>query len=198
MAKLYFYYSAMNAGKTTVLLQSAFNYRERGMNTLLFAPAIDDRYRIGLIKSRIGLESEAITFDNHFRFDMYFKDRAHEREESISCILLDEAHFLSKEQVWQLAYIVDFLNVPVITYGLRTDFLGRPFEGSQHLLAIADKIVELKTICHCGRKATMVVRINEKGQAVTTGEQVEIGGNSRYISMCRRHYVEEIERSQNS
>ena len=188
MAKLFFYYSAMNAGKTTVLLQSAHNYRERGMNPMLFTPRLDNRYRSGVIKSRIGLESEAVSFD---RDDNLFEavDMALERA-NVHCVLVDEAQFLSRQQVFQLTEVVDRLNIPVLCFGLRTDFQGELFEGSRHLLAWADELQELKTICHTGRKATMVVRVDENGYALREGSQVEIGGNERYISVSRREFKE--------
>ncbi len=186
MAKLYFYYSSMNAGKSTSLLQSSYNYRERGMNTLLLAPEFDDRFGVGTVKSRIGLEARATTFsagDN--LFDLV--ERRH-GDESLHCVLIDEAQFLSKEQVYQLSDVTDRLGIPVLAYGLRTDFQGEPFEGSKYLLAWADTINELKAICHCGSKATMVVRMDADGNAVREGSQIEIGGNDRYISMCRKHF----------
>ena len=190
MSKLFFYYSAMNAGKTTTLLQSSYNYRERGMSTLLYIPAIDTRYGIGKLTSRIGLASEALTFDTTFDF---FEEAKHQKEiiPNLACILIDEAQFLTKQQVWQLCRIVDTLRLPVLTYGLRTDFKGETFEGSHYLLALAEEIIEIKTICHCGRKATMNARINASGKRVTEGEQIEIGGNERYISLCRRHFSED-------
>jgi thymidine kinase len=178
----------MNAGKTTVLLQSAHNYRERGMNPMLFTPRLDNRYRSGVIKSRIGLESEAVSFD---RDDNLFEavDMALERA-NVHCVLVDEAQFLSRQQVFQLTDVVDRLNIPVLCFGLRTDFQGELFEGSRHLLAWADELQELKTICHTGRKATMVVRVDENGYALREGSQVEIGGNERYISVSRREFKE--------
>ena len=186
MAKLYFYYSSMNAGKSTSLLQSSYNYKERGMNTLVLAPELDDRYGVGTVKSRIGLESEATTFakDDNL-FDIISSRLA---TEPLHCVLIDEAQFLSKDQVFQLGEVTDSLNVPVLAYGLRTDFQGEPFEGSKYLLAWADTLNELKAICHCGRKATMVVRLDADGNAVREGSQIEIGGNDRYLSMCRRHF----------
>lgn len=186
MAKLYFYYSAMNAGKSTVLLQSSHNYRERGMNTLMFTPAVDDRYEVGAIYSRIGLKSRAITFDPDFNFFTYIKEYIHGKP--LQCLLIDEAQFLSKEQVKQLSDVADILDIPVLTYGLRTDFLGEPFEGSRYLLAWAEELSEIKTICWCGRKATMNCRVDEEGRVVRHGEQIEIGGNDRYVSTCRAHY----------
>lgn len=188
MAKLYFYYSSMNAGKSTSLLQSSYNYKERGMNTLILAPELDDRYGVGRVTSRIGLESEAITFKNED--DLYDIVSAQHNDSTLHCVLIDEAQFLSKEQVFQLGEVTDKLNIPVLAYGLRTDFRGEPFEGSKYLLAWSDNLKELKAICHCGAKATMVVRMDEKGNAITEGSQVEIGGNDRYVSLCRRHFRE--------
>lgn len=186
MAKLFFYYSAMNAGKTTVLLQSAHNYRERGMNPLLFTPKLDDRYRVGVIKSRIGLEAEAISFESGD--NLYEQVEAVLENSNVHCVLVDESQFLTREQVFQLTEVVDRLNIPVLCFGLRTDFQGELFEGSRHLLAWADELQELKTICHTGRKATMVVRVDENGYALREGSQVEIGGNERYISVSRREF----------
>jgi thymidine kinase len=183
MACLYFYYSAMNAGKTTSLLQTDHNYRERGMQTLLFTYALDTRYGPGVITSRIGLQKQAITFDSNFDFFCYIKGA-----KKVACVLVDEAQFLTKNQVDQLAEVVDILNIPVLTYGLRTDFQGNDFEGSQRLLAIADILVELKTICHCGKKATMNMRVDAKGNKLSHGEQIEIGGNEMYVSVCRKHF----------
>lgn len=184
MAKLYFYYSAMNAGKSTVLLQSSHNYRERGMKTLLFTPAIDTRYQQGVIYSRIGLSEAALIFQNSDNLYQLVK----EQREDYACILIDEAQFLTRDQVFQLTEIADQLNIPVLSYGLRTDFKGELFEGSQYLLAWADELIEIKTICHCGRKATMILRLNEKGEVVLDGDQVFIGGNNTYVSTCRKHY----------
>lgn len=188
MAKLHFYYSAMNAGKSTVLLQSNYNYIERGMNTLLFVPEIDTRFGKGKIASRIGLEADAISFDAETDLLELVKTKTQEPNHKIKCVLIDEAQFLSKKQVWQLTEIVDQINIPVLAYGLRSDFLGEPFEGSQYLLALAEEIAEIKTICHCGRKATMNVRIDENGQTVRAGAQIEIGDNDRYVAVCRLHY----------
>ena len=188
MAQLYFYYSAMNAGKSTALLQSAHNYRERGMQIMLFTAAIDDRYGIGVIRSRIGLSEPADIFD--VRTDFADAVRRALASRTLACVLVDEAQFLTREQVDQLANVVDRLDVPVLCFGLRTDFRGELFSGSARLLAIADKLTELKTVCHCGRKATMTVRLDAAGSAITAGEQVEIGGNDRYVSMCRHHYME--------
>ncbi len=186
MAKLYFYYSAMNAGKTTVLLQSAHNYTERGMNPLLFTPALDDRHRIGVIRSRIGLEAEAVIFEPET--DLYAHVLSELEQRNIHCVLVDEAQFLSKDQVFQLSELVDRKNIPVLCFGLRTDFQGELFTGSKHLLAWADQLEEIKTICHTGRKATMVVRVDENGYAMKEGSQVEIGGNDRYVSVSRREF----------
>lgn len=187
MAKVYFYFAAMNAGKSTVLLQSSHNYREKGMQTLLFTPAIDTRYQLGMIQSRIGIAEPAITFTSETDlYDHVFKRV--EQQENYSCILIDEAQFLTAKQVYQLTDISDRLNIPVLAYGLRTDFKGELFEGSQYLLAWADELVEIKTICHCGRKATMNLRINELGEAVSEGNQVLIGGNNSYVSICRLHF----------
>lgn len=184
MAKLYFYYSAMNAGKSTQLLQSSYNYRERGMQTLLFTPAIDTRYQQGVVHSRIGLSEPAILF--HPTTDLY--QEVQEKDTRFACILIDEAQFLTRNQVYQLTEITDQLGIPVLAYGLRTDFKGDLFEGSQYLLAWADELVEIKTICHCGRKATMILRLDEKGFVVSEGDQILIGGNNTYVSTCRKHY----------
>jgi thymidine kinase len=188
MAKLYFYYSSMNAGKSTALLQSSYNYRERGMNTLILAPRLDDRYGTGKITSRIGLESSATTFSSDE--DLYELITAKSAQETLNCVLVDEAQFLTKEQVFQLGEVTDALEIPVLAYGIRTDFQGEPFQGSKYLLAWADNLKELKAICFCGNKATMVIRLDEDGNAITQGSQVEIGGNDRYISMCRKHFKE--------
>ena len=187
MAKLYFYYSAMNAGKSTTLLQSSYNYKERGMETILFLPDIDTRYGIGKIASRIGLSSNAHTFSNTDNLFERTQDLL-KLTDNIRCVLLDEAQFLTKQQVAQLAEIPDQLKLPVLTYGLRTDFMGEPFEGSHYLLAWADELIEIKTICHCGSKATMNLRIDETNQPVRTGKQIEIGGNDRYVAVCRKHF----------
>ncbi len=186
MAKLYFYYSAMNAGKTTLLLQSAHNYRERGMHPLLFTPALDDRYKVGLIRSRIGLESEAVAFSRED--DLFECVQEHLSKQNVHCALVDEAQFLTRDQVFQLTELVDRLNIPVLCFGLRTDFQGELFEGSRYLLAWADQLEELKTICHTGKKATMVVRVDEQGYAMREGSQVEIGGNERYVSVSRKEF----------
>ncbi|MDF0532894.1 thymidine kinase [Shewanella yunxiaonensis] len=190
MAQLYFYYSAMNAGKSTSLLQSSYNYRERGMNTLVMTPAIDNRFGTGKVASRIGLESDALIF--HGDDDLVKIIESEHQQTFIHCVLVDESQFLSKEQVKQLAYVVDKLDIPVLCYGLRTDFQGELFSGSQYLLAWADKLVELKTICFCGRKANMVVRRDSEGHPVREGVQVAIGGNESYESVCRKHFRELI------
>ncbi len=186
MAQLYFYYSSMNAGKSTALLQSAHNYLEQGMRVHLYTAAIDDRYGVGRIKSRIGLEAEASTFNEGTALFEDIQEQV--RDQKTACVLVDEAQFLSAAQVDQLAAVVDQLDIPVLCYGIRTDFQGQLFAGSCRLLAIADKISELKTVCSCGRKATMVLRLDSAGQPVFEGGQVQIGGNSRYVSKCRRHY----------
>lgn len=188
MAQLYFYYSAMNAGKSTSLLQSAHNYREQGMRVALYTAAIDDRYGKGVIKSRIGLEAEANLFDANS--PMYEPISKQHSEQKLSCVLVDEAQFLTTIQVDELARLVDEKNLPVLCFGIRTDFQGQLFPGSSRLLAIADKLVELKTVCDCGRKATMTVRLDQAGKVVAAGDQVQIGGNERYESKCRRHYRE--------
>lgn len=186
MAQLYFYYSAMNAGKSTTLLQSAFNYRERGMTPLILTAAIDDRAGVGKVASRIGLEAEAHIYDKST--DVYHLIKTLHNNTKLDCLLVDECQFLSKSQVNALTDVVDKLKIPVLCYGLRTDFKGELFEGAQYLLAWADKLIELKTICHCGRKANRVLRTDEHGNAINDGNQVEIGGNDRYVSVCREHY----------
>ncbi len=196
MAKLYFYYSSMNAGKSTGLLQASYNYQERGMNTLVLTPSIDDRYGTGKVTSRIGLQAnaEVISPDE----DVYQKVANRMKEGEIHCVLVDESQFLSKAQVLQFGRVCDELRVPVLAYGLRTDFQGEPFEGSKYLLALADNLYEIKAICHCGSKATMVIRLDEQGRAVTAGESVSVGGNDRYVSMCRRHFYEKFNQAQTS
>ena len=226
MAKLYFYYSAMNAGKTTKLLQNNFNYMERGMKTLLYTFAGDDRYGVAKITSRIGLSSDANTFDSNTELFNEISKLVDSSNKKIACILIDEAQFLNKNQVKDLCRIVDKLNIPVLTYGLRTDFLGEPFEGSLYLLLWSDELVEVKTICHCGKKATMNAKFNSNGEMIiannnelnnkqtasrqidscnavkqtssdaagsqtssgTIGAQIDIGGNEKYIALCRKHY----------
>lgn len=185
MAKLYFYYSTMNAGKSTSLLQAAHNYAERGMSVRLFSAKLDARAG-GRIASRIGIEAAAEHFDANTDFWGLLADA------KTNCVLIDEAQFLSKEQVRQLARVVDELNIPVMCYGLRTDFRGELFPGSAALLAWADTLSELKTICFCGRKATMVVRVSPDGRVESAGQQIEIGGNERYVSLCRRHFSESM------
>jgi|UniRef100_UPI00404A9482 thymidine kinase len=186
MAKVYFYYSAMNAGKSTVLLQSSYNYHERGMRTLVFAPAVDKRAGLGRVKSRIGLEAPAEVLSET---DNLFKRVKYQHELSkVACVLIDEAQFLTPEQVTQATDLADTLDIPVLCYGLRTDFQGKLFPGSAALLAVADDLIELKTICHCGRKATMNLRIDAEGKGLREGAQVEIGGNERYVAMCRQHF----------
>ena len=177
----------MNAGKTTNLLQSAYNYAERGMRTLILTPQLDDRYGQGVVASRIGLKADGRIFDREDDLEAIV---AHDIEHNgeLGCVLVDESQFLTKRQVWQLSEVVDRLNVPVLAYGLRTDFRGELFEGSQYLLAWADSIDEIKTICHSGKKATMVVRVDEHGRAITEGPQVEIGGNERYVSVSRPEF----------
>jgi thymidine kinase len=189
VAKLYFYYSAMNAGKSTNLLQSKYNYEERGMQTIVLTPQLDDRYGVGSVKSRIGLETSAYAFKPTCNLFDYVQEQKKGLPQ-LKCVLIDEAQFLSKAQVYQLTDIVDTIKVPVLAYGLRTDFLAEIFEGSRYLLGLADELVELKTICFCGRKATMNMRIDSEGNAVYEGRQIEIGGNDRYVSTCRIHYKE--------
>jgi thymidine kinase len=187
VAKLYFYYSAMNAGKTTTLLQSAYNYQERGMRTLILTPRLDDRAGEGVVASRIGLTARGVVFERSDDIERLVRADI-EAHGKLGCVLVDEAQFLSKAQVWQLSEVVDALDTPVLAYGLRTDFRGELFEGSQYLLAWADNLVEIKTICHTGKKATMVVRVDGNGRAVTDGPQVEIGGNDRYVSVSRGEF----------
>lgn len=187
MAKLYFSYATMNAGKSTLLLQASYNYRERGMRVAVLIAAFDDRAGRGRISSRIGLEADAIPFDPED--DLYaLVERLGAAGEPLACVFVDEAQFLSREQVWQLARIADRQKIPVMAYGLRTDFQGQLFPGSQELLAIADELREVRTICSCGRKATMVVRLDAEGRVLREGAQVAIGGNERYVSYCRRHW----------
>ncbi|MCA9550616.1 MAG: thymidine kinase [Myxococcales bacterium] len=184
MAKLYFYYSAMNAGKSTTLLQSDYNYRERGMRTLLFAPKLDDRHGVGRITSRIGLGAEAYAFDRDY--DLFVHTQREHEKGKLSCVLVDEAQFLTPAQVLQLTFVVDRLKIPVLTYGLRTDFQGEPFEGSKYLLAWAEELVEIKTVCASGKKATMNARLDANGERVWAGAQVEIGHN--YVAMARDQF----------
>lgn len=186
MAKLYFNYSTMNAGKSTILLQASHNYRERGMETYLLTARLDDRVGQGKIGSRIGISAGADMFDADS--DLFAMIEARQAKGPFVCILIDEAQFLCEEQVWQLARVVDDLKIPVMAYGLRVDFLGKLFPGSAALLALADEMREIRTICYCGKKATMVVRQDQDGNTLTAGEQVQIGGNETYVSLCRRHW----------
>ena len=186
MAKLYFHYSTMNAGKSTVLLQAAHNYRERGMEPYLLTAQFDNRAGEGKIASRIGIDTTADTFGEYD--NLFLKIEAQTKAVDLACVFIDEAQFLSKDQVWQLARAVDDLHVPVMCYGLRVDFRGELFTGSATLLALADEMREIRTICHCGKRATMVVRQDENKNVLTGGEQVQIGGNETYVSLCRRHW----------
>ncbi len=188
MAKLYFHYSTMNAGKSTLLLQASYNYRERGMETLLLIASLDDRAGPGIIGSRIGIAAEAAAFGP--TEDLFALIAADPRP--LSCVFLDEAQFLSAEQVWQLARVADDLSIPVMAYGLRVDFRGDLFPGSAALLALADDLREVRTICFCGRKATMVIRRGPDGRALTDGDQVQVGGNETYVSLCRRHWRQAV------
>jgi thymidine kinase len=190
VAKLYFYYASMNAGKSTLLLQSSFNYRERGMGTMIFTAAFDDRMKQGAISSRIGLEAGADLFDEST--DLFATVAAERAKRAVDCVMVDEAQWLSREQVFQLAAVCDELGIPVLAYGLRTDFQANLFPGSAALLGIADSLVELKAICECGRKATMNLRVDAEGNAVREGTQIEVGGNDRYIALCRKHFMARI------
>ncbi len=190
MAKLYFYYASMNAGKSTTLLQADFNYRERGMETMLWTAALDDRYDEGVVTSRIGLTAEAHKFRPET--DLFADVAAEHAQRPLACVLIDEAQFLSKEQAFAAARIADDLGIPVLCYGLRTDFQAELFPGSAALLGIADSLVELKAVCACGRKSTMNLRVDEAGNAVKAGAQTEIGGNDRYEALCRRHFMEKL------
>ena len=194
MAKLYFYYAAMNAGKSTVLLQADFNYRERGMETMLFTAAVHNRSGFGIVDSRIGLQKQANTFDAGT--DIRAEVEAELKLRQIHCILVDECQFLSRRQVLALASICDELGIPVLAYGLRTDFQANLFEGSATLLALADTLIELKAVCECGRKATMNLRVDAEGHAVKSGAQTEIGGNDRYIALCRRHFMQRLKEAE--
>ena len=186
MAKLHFFYSTMNAGKSTSLLQSNHNYKENGLDTMIFLPNETSKLSKGQIVSRIGLKAKAVIANKDFDFFNYIKDN---KSENLSCILIDEAQFLTKEQVRQLGQVADRLNYPVMCYGIRTDFRGELFEGSAELLALADNLIELKTICSlCSRKATMVVRKDDSGKVVTEGSKVVVGGNDIYMPVCRKHY----------
>jgi thymidine kinase len=190
MAKLYFYYAAMNAGKSTTLLQADFNYRERGMETMLWTAAHDDRAGDGVIGSRIGLEAEAHRYSAEISlFDGIVQELL---KRKLDCVLVDEAQFLTRDHVLQLCRVADELKIPVLCYGLRTDFQGSLFEGSAALLALADALIELKAVCECGRKATMNLRVDAEGHAVAAGAQTEIGGNDRYVALCRKHFFERL------
>jgi thymidine kinase len=194
MAKLYFYYSAMNAGKSTTLLQADFNYRERGMETMLWTAAHDDRSGAGTIGSRIALSAPAHSYDESV--DLFAATGEELKKRKLDCILVDEAQFLSQRHVLQLCEVTDRLGIPVLCYGLRTDFQGKLFPGSAALLALADSLIELKAVCECGRKATMNLRVDSDGHAVASGAQTEIGGNDRYIALCRKHFFERLRESE--
>jgi thymidine kinase len=186
MGKLYFYYASMNAGKSTYLLQADFNYRERGMATMLWTASLDDRGQRFAIESRIGLGADARRFDA--QTDLWEAITLQHKAESLSCVLIDEAQFLTQEQVWQCARLADFADIPVLCFGLRTDFQGGLFPGSAVLLGIADKLIELKAVCHCGSKATMNLRVDAQGEPIRSGTQTLIGGNDRYLPLCRKHF----------
>jgi len=190
MAKLYFYYASMNAGKSTTLLQANFNYHERGMATMLWTAELDDRGDDRAIESRIGLHSDAHRFTAET--DLFERVVAAHRVEPLACVMVDEAQFLSEPQVWQLARLADQTGIPVLCYGLRTDFQGELFPGAKLLLGIADSLIELKAVCHCGRKSSMNLRVDESGAAVKQGAQTEIGGNDRYVALCRKHFAEAL------
>jgi thymidine kinase len=190
MAKLYFYYASMNAGKSTTLLQADFNYRERGMHTMVWTAALDDRFGQGYVTSRIGLKAEAHKFEP--QTDLLSSISAEHDQRPIACVMVDEAQFLSRDQVIQLADVADRLGIPVLCYGLRTDFQAQLFPGSAALLGLADALIELKAVCECGRKSTMNLRVDAKGKAVREGQQTEIGGNDRYVALCRKHYLEKV------
>jgi thymidine kinase len=188
MAKLYFYYASMNAGKSTTLLQADFNYRERGMETMLWTAALDDRYGQGYVTSRIGLRADAHKFDPDT--DIAAAIAAEHERNPLACVMVDEAQFLSRAQVFELAHVADDMGIPVLCYGLRTDFQAQLFPGSAALLGIADSLVELKAVCECGRKSTMNLRVDQHGRAVKEGAQTEVGGNDRYVALCRKHFME--------
>jgi thymidine kinase len=190
MAKLYFYYGSMNAGKSTTLLQADFNYRERGMATMLWTAALDNRAGEGQIGSRIGLSAAAHRFERDT--DMFASVAQEHAARPLGCVLVDEAQFLSRDQVFGLARVCDTLNIPVLCYGLRTDFQAVLFPGSMHLLALADALVELKAVCECGRKSTMNLRVDAAGQVIREGAQTEVGGNDRYVALCRKHFMERV------
>ena len=191
MAKLYFHYSTMNAGKSTVLLQAAYNYSERGMEPYLLTAKLDNRAGEGWIKSRIGIGKKSKSFSKNE--NLFDKLKIQLENKNIDCVFVDEAQFLTKLQVWQLARVVDDLQLPVMCFGLRVDFRGELFPGSATLLALSDEMREVRTICHCGKKATMVVRQDSNGQAIKSGEQIQIGGNETYVSLCRRHWRAAVE-----
>ncbi|WEX86048.1 thymidine kinase [Sinorhizobium garamanticum] len=192
MAKLYFSYATMNAGKSTLLLQASYNYQERGMRVVMLIAAFDDRAGTGRISSRIGLASDAVPFSGHDDLYALVERLNADGSGKIACVFVDEAQFLGEDQVWQLARVADRLGIPVMAYGLRTDFQGKLFPGSMALLAIADELREVRTICHCGRKATMVVRLDGAGNLVREGAQVDVGGNEKYVSYCRRHWEDRM------
>ena len=194
MAKLYFYYAAMNAGKSTTLIQADFNYRERGMQTMLWTAAFDDRSGAGTIGSRVALSAPASTYDA--ATDLFTAIGGELKKRPLHCVLVDEAQFLTRDQVLQLCCVSDELGIPVLCYGLRTDFQANLFEGSAALLALADALIELKAVCECGRKATMNLRVDTEGHAVAAGAQTEIGGNDRYVALCRRHFFERLRESE--
>ncbi len=186
MAKLYFYYSTMNAGKSTMLLQASYNYEERGMQSLILSPAIGNRSSENQVSSRIGLSSPSTAF--HTSENLFQLIQSIGKTQAIDCVFVDEAQFLEKQQVKQLSEVADRMGVPVLCYGLRTDFQGNLFTGSEQLLAWADEMTEIKTICHCGRKANMVLRIDSEGNVIKEGVQIKIGGNDKYVSVCRKHF----------
>ena len=188
MAKLYFNYSSMNAGKSTMLLQANHNYIERGMNPRIYTSDLDNRFGKGEIVSRIGLKAKSNIFTS--KTDIYRDILNFSKNSIVDCVLIDEAQFLTQNQVSQLGKVVDELDIPVLTFGIRTDFQGNLFEGSKYLLAWADNLKEIKTVCHCGMKATMVLRLNAKGEVVSDGTQIEIGGEEKYVSVCRKHFIE--------
>jgi thymidine kinase len=194
MAKLYFYYAAMNAGKSTTLIQADFNYRERGMETMLWTAAFDDRSGSGTIGSRIALSAPAHTYSEEV--DLFAALGEELKRRKVDCVLVDEAQFLTQRHVLQLCRVSDELSIPVLCYGLRTDFQGKLFPGSAALLALADSLVELKAVCECGRKATMNLRVDAEGHAVALGAQTEIGGNDRYVALCRKHFFERLRESE--
>jgi len=193
-AKLFFYYSAMNAGKSSTLLQASHNYNERNLRTILFIPTLIGRDRI---ESRIGLSAPAVQFEPDFDFFTYLQKALNEEgnKDRLGCVLIDECQFLNRAQVIQLTKVCDELKIPVLCYGLRSDFLGEPFEGSKYLLTYADAMTEIKTICSCGRKASMNQRIRSDGTPLAAGQQIEVGGNERYVGKCRRHFQEGLDQA---